>query len=584
MRPLTTPASLILFLLSAWLASAACAQAPNSTPAPDSTRKQSAAPRSQSPAGPTRANSQEQALYQYLISEIAGQRGRPGVAVAGLTDLARKSGDPRIARRALEIAFQNRQQAEAMDAATLWIELEPDSALARQAMAVLLANQGTLDAATASLKLMLADKTKAAGIYLQINQMLSRFTDKQAVLKSVRELAALHPDMAQSHYSLAVAALGVRDADAALKSAQEASRLDGSFQQAAVLTGQLLRESRPAEAKAHFRDYLAHNPAASEVRLALARLLVAEREFADARVEYRALETQLPRDPEIPYAAGLLALQMSDFDAAETLLRKTLGMNLRDTNPVLISLGQVEEARKNWDGALQWYERVTEGEQWVGAQLRKANVLVKQKDLAAGRRFLQESAAQVSDQPAQSVQLVLGESQLLRDVRDYKEASRVLSAALERFPESTEILYDRAMVAEKLDDLAGLERDLRQVIRLKPDYAHAYNALGYTLADRNQRLDEALFLIQKALSLAPQDGFILDSLGWVHFRLGNINQSLAALKQAFALRSDPEIAAHLGEVLWAAGQRDEAMRLWQTSQQTHPGNESLDAVVRRFKQ
>lgn len=535
--------------------------------------------RSQRNLAPRATSGMEQALHQYLLAEIAGQRGEAPAAIDSLIALAKRSGDARIARRALELAFQARQQERAMEAASLWLSLEPESAMARQAMAVLLVNQGNLDTAVTSLKPLLRDSARAPALYLQLNALLARFPDRQAVAAYIKELAALQPALPQAQYSLAVALASGRESLGALVAARRALELDPAFEPAAVLVGQLLRESQPAAAREHFESHLARNPDAVEVRLAYARLLLASRELELAAAEYRRLETQRPQDPEMPFALGLVAQQAGDLAAAESALRRTLDLNVRDRNPVWMQLGQVEEARKNWDAALGWFGKVDGDGYLVPSRLRMASIIAKQQDLATARSFLREAA---SGSREQAVQFILAESQLLRDARDFSEAAAVLGSGLAEHPDNVDLLYDRAMVLEKLNDLPGLERDLRRVITLKPDHAHAYNALGYTLADRNARLDEALALIEKAITLAPRDGFILDSLGWVHFRMGNVEKAVAVLREAFSLRDDPEIAAHLGEALWAAGQRDEAGKLLETSRRQHPGNEALEAVSRRL--
>jgi tetratricopeptide (TPR) repeat protein len=522
----------------------------------------------------------EQALYQYLISEIAGQRGRSGIAVQGLTDLAKKTRDPRVARRALEIAFQARQLGDAMEVASLWVELEPDSPVARQAMSVLVANHGSLDSATQSLKQLLGEKERAPALYMQANQLLNRFPDKAAVLKAVRELALLHPDMPQAHLAVAQAAAVAKDYPLALEEARAASKIDPKFQAAVVLQGQVLRETDESRSLDFYREYLAAHPDAGEVRLSYARGLVASKSYLAARQEFAALEKIQPGDPEMPYAIGLIALQMSDYEGADQAFRRTLSLNLRDRNPVLLNLGQLEEARKNWEAAIEWYQQITGNDYFVNAKLRVAGVLAKQRGMDQGRKFLQDVEAESSEQ---RVQLVLAEAQLLRDAKAQREAHTLLTEWLAKFPDSVELLYDRAMIAEKLDDIPGLERDLRRVIELKPDHAHAFNALGYTLADRTPRLEEARELIEKALKLSPEDAFIMDSLGWVQFRLGKVDESLQTLKKAYAKRSDPEIAAHLGEVMWAAGKRDEAAKLWRAALLEHPDNDSLTAMVKKYR-
>ena len=214
------------------------------------------------------------------------------------------------------------------------------------------------------------------------------------------------------------------------------------------------------------------------------------------------------------------------------------------------------------------------------AQLKIATLIARQQGLEAGREYLRKIEPRSTDDGIQMVQV---EAQLLRDAKEWKETYELLTKAVAKHPESFELLYDRAMAAERVDRLDVLEQDLRRVIRMKPDYAHAYNALGYTLAEKTQRLTEAKDLIEKAYKLAPDDPFILDSLGWVHYRLGNADEALKHLQAAYAARTDPEIAAHLGEVLWKVGQRDEAQKIWRTALAQNPDHETLITVMQKFR-
>ena len=216
----------------------------------------------------------------------------------------------------------------------------------------------------------------------------------------------------------------------------------------------------------------------------------------------------------------------------------------------------------------------------VQARSRQAAILVKQGALPEARALL---AATRTRNDAQKMRLIQAEAELLREARDYPQAYKVLSAGLKSYPDSPDLLYDHAMMAEKVNKLDVLEANLRRVIQIKPDEAQAYNALGYTLADRTQRLDEAVVLLDKALTFAPDDPFILDSMGWAQYRKGNFERARSYLERAFKARPDPEIAAHLGEVMWAHGQRDDASNVWQTSLKTHPQNEVLLETLRRLK-
>jgi Flp pilus assembly protein TadD len=255
------------------------------------------------------------------------------------------------------------------------------------------------------------------------------------------------------------------------------------------------------------------------------------------------------------------------------------GTNHAEANNARLYLGQIAEDRKQWTEAIRWYEGVTGGAQYLSARMRLAKVHVARNDMPSARRALQESVA--TDVPARA-QLLIAEAQLLREDKRDDEAYGVLAEGLSLHPDQPELLYEAGLMAERVGKLDVLERNLRRLIEIKPDHAHAYNALGYSLADRNQRLDEAQRLIDKALELAPADPFILDSKGWVLFRRGDAAGALEVLNKAFSLRADPEIAAHLGEVLWTLGRRAEAEKTWSEAMKAHPGNETLVGTVKKF--
>jgi tetratricopeptide (TPR) repeat protein len=278
-------------------------------------------------------------------------------------------------------------------------------------------------------------------------------------------------------------------------------------------------------------------------------------------------------------AVGLLSLQLKDLDTAESTFKTLLDLDYRDPDAVRYYMGQVQEERKRYDEAELWYRSVARGENLLSAQSKVAQMLAKQGRLDEGLKYLRQVEPQNNQQRAQ---LSMAEAQLLREAGRYQEAYDLLGKALEKLPNYPDLLYDYAMAAEKLDKIEVMEANLRRLMQIKPDHAHAYNALGYTLADRNIRLQEARDLIAQALKLAPDDPFIVDSMGWVEFRLGNFNQSLEYLHRAYQMRADPEIAAHLGEVLWAKGERDEAKRVWQAALKEYPDNETLRRAVKRF--
>jgi len=519
-------------------------------------------------------------LYRFLIGEIAGQRGRLDVATQAYVEMAKKTRDPRIAQRATEIALFARAQDQALEAAKIWLAADPESVRAQQAVTALLVNANKLDDAKPYLEKLLRDEKENVGqAFLQLGGLLSRANDKKAALKLVQELATPYPGIAEAHIAVAQAAMAADDIDLATKEADEAVKLRPEWELAALVKGQALQRRSNAEALAYWKSYLKQNPQAKDVRLNYARLLVNDRNYEEARQEFERLGKDFPQNPDVTMAVALLAIQLKDYDAAEKTLKRALAQNPKDADTVRMYLGQVDEERKQYGEAKRWYTEVSRGEQFIPAQVRYAGVVAKEGDLPGARRYLQQLPVQNNQQ---RVQLIQAEAQLLRDQNQYQEAYDLLGKSLEKLPNYPDLLYDYAMVAEKVNRIDVLEANLKKLIVIKPDHAHAYNALGYTLADRTERLKEAEDYIDKALKLAPDDPFILDSKGWVLFRRGQTKEALVYLRKAFAERPDPEIAAHLGEVLWVQGQKDEAEKVWRQALQENPDNEALQTAVKRF--
>jgi tetratricopeptide (TPR) repeat protein len=523
-----------------------------------------------------------QVLYEYLLAEMAIHRKEYALAARAYVDLARKTRDPRIARRATDIAVYARQAALAVEAATIWLQAEPDSIPARQTLASILISSGALQDVRPHLEMLLAsDPQRTAQVFLQMNAMLARHTDKAAVARLVHELAGLYPEMPEAHLSAAQAFWNANQSDAALAEARLASKLRPEWELAALFQAQMLQRRSVRESIEFSRGYLQSYPAAKDIRMNLARLLAGEQRNDEARREIESLVSAYPQSPDVALTAGLLGVQMADWSLAEKHLQRALELNANGADTVRFYLGQVSEERKQPDQALRWYKEVAGGEQYIPAQGRIAAIVAKQGKLDEARALLQSIQPQTLQQ---RVQLTQAEAGILREASAYKEAFELLDQAMVKMPNVPELLYDHAMAAEKVDRLDVLESSLRKLIELRPDHAHAYNALGYTLADRTDRLQEAHDLIAQALKLAPDDAFIQDSMGWVLYRLGRIDEGRAYLEKAFKLRPDPEIAAHLGEVLWVQGQREEARRVWLTTLQDHPGNETLQAIIKKYAQ
>jgi len=523
----------------------------------------------------------EPTLYEFLLGEIALQRGDAQLAAQTYLDLARRTRDPRVARRAVEVASQARLADLAIDSAKLWQEIEPTSTQALQITAALLVGSKRVEEAEPYLeKLLTSEGVNLENGFLQLNRLVSGNPDKPANARLVRRLASKYPQLPQAHFAVAQAAMAANEDDAALVSARRAQELRPDWEAAVLLEAQILQKKSPSAAAKRLGDYVAKNPDAAEARLNYARALVLDKRYAEARGEFQKVLDANPKNPEVAYAVGVLAFQLKEYAVAEQTLKRVLGMRYRDPDGVRYLLGQVAEEQKRWPQAIQWYEQIQDGDHALNARLRTAGAIAKQGKLEEARKYLQQVA---TDNPAEEVQLTVVEAQLLRDANRNGDAFALLDEALKRQPEQPELLYDYALTAEKLEKFDLLESNLRKLIQVRPEHAHAYNALGYSFAERNLRLSEARKLIEKALELAPEDYYIIDSMGWVQYREGDLKGAAATLRRAYTGRPDAEIGAHLGEVLWTMGQRDEANRVWQEALKTAPENETLLKTIKKFR-
>ena len=525
------------------------------------------------------ASANSEAMYEFLVAEIAAQRGDTEGALALFHRLARELKDPQVARRAVETAIRARAFGPALESASLLLELDPDSTLAREIMAALLANDGDIAKAKSTLEAMLSKNPNRGPIVMQLSGLLNKFPDKAAVLETTQALCQPYLASPEAHYAIGVSALVAGKVDLARREADAALAIKPSWEQGAILKAPVLRKAAPADVLPFYQDFVAANPNSQDVRMQLGRELAAERKLGEAREQFRAAEKLAKNDAQAAYAIGLLSLQLEDYLEAQVAFSRALKLNYREPTSIYLGMGQAAEGLKRYEEAIGWYQKVDAGD-WVRAQLKIATLIARQQGLTAGRDYLQRIEARTQED---SIQMIQVEAQLLRDAKAWGETYEMLTKAVAKYPESFELLYDRAMAAERIDKLDVLEADLRRVIRMKPDYAHAYNALGYTLADRTTRLSEAKELIEKAFKLSPDDPFILDSLGWVNFRMGRMQDAIKHLQTAYGQRPDPEIAAHYGEVLWSAGNRDEARKVWNAALSENPNHETLLAVMAKHQ-
>jgi tetratricopeptide (TPR) repeat protein len=518
-------------------------------------------------------------LYQFMFAEIAGTRGQVPLSVAAYLDLAQSTRDPLIARRAAEVALGARQYESALAATRIWVEQEPGSAAAQQMMVTLAAAFGHLDEVAAHLSRSFElEPGNVPSSLMRLNRLLARIPDKTAVYKVVFDATEPYVKMPEAHFARAQAAYAAKDVARARADIDAALALKPDWEIAALFKALLVQSDAPSVI-AVLQPFVQANPEAADARLGLARALVSEHRFDEALTEFKAVLALQPNNPDVIYATGLLSLQARDYVAAEALLKRLVDMNYPESNLVRTYLGQIAEERNDMKAAAEWYAGVTPGAQYMPAQSRAAQLTARSGDLDGARVLLHK--VKPTDEAGQ-VQLILAESVLLREAGRYEEAYAFLNKALGARPNDPDLLYETALAADKLGKFDVAEQLWQKLITVKPDHAHAYNALGYSFAERNIRLDEAQQLIDKALSLKPDDPFILDSKGWVLFRKGDKQGALEVLQKAYGLRPDPEIAAHLGEVLWSLGRQTDARKVWSDAARENPTNEALAAIIKKF--
>ncbi len=615
-----------LIRIAALAAATACAAVlaqPANPPAPR------ALPGPPTTATPPVVNSSLDTLlfYQLLIGELELNAGRAGNAYGVILDAARRNGDEALFQRAVEIALQARAGDQALEAARAWRTAKPSSvAPLRYQAQILLAINRPDDAVEPLAAWLVAVPTmERPGLIAGLPQLLKSLPDRQRALAMIEKLVLPYLDgpgtRTASRVTLGRAHLAAGNGPQALGLARAALADDPAAPGPVLLALDMLPATSAAEALVI--DHLARADAEPVVRLAYVRLLTQSQRYADAGRQLERLTQDRPLLLEPWLTLGALRLELKQPREAEAALLRFVELagnpaaapapspsqaaaeaaaqNAaspttdseddddhpadgaapgRDLTPAWLLLAQAAEQRGDVKAAEAWLAKVDNPQRALEVQSRRASLLARQGRVKEARTLIQAVPERTGDDARAKL---MAEAQMLRDIKRWPDAAEVLAAGAQRFADDTDLIYEQAMVEEKLDHMPEMERLLRRVIALKPDHPHAHNALGYSLADRGVRLPEARDLIARALELSPGDPFITDSLGWVEFRLGNRDTALRLLRQAHSARPDTEIAAHLGEVLWAMGQQDEARGVWQEARGRDAANEVLRETLARLK-
>lgn len=530
-------------------------------------------------------NSEADFIYKYLAAEVAGQRGELATSSAIFYELANTTRIASLAERAAKVAAYGNVSGMTIPSIKLWSELDPESTEAQQAMTEVLVATSRLDEAKPYLaKLLVKEETRAGG-FLYLNNLLNKSNDKAGVLKLVQSLAQPYPQLAEAQFAIAQSAMVANQDKVALDALNKAETLKPGWSVGALLKGQVLYEESPQVAIDFYRAFLVKQPEANEIRLNLTRLLVNQKQYDLAKKEF-PLIVQYAKNgsdknsAEVTAVIGLLAYQAGDYVTAESYLRQSLALGFKDEDQLYIYLAQTAEKQNHNEVATNWYAKVQPGQHHLEAKINLANLIARTESTDKAIELLDT----VDDlTTAQQIIVIQTQASMLSKAKRDKESFELLDKAVKNLPNTPELVYDFALAAERVQKLDIMESELRRAIAANPNFAAAYNALGYSFAERNIKLNEAIQLIEKALAISPNDHYMLDSLGWAHYRKGNLDKAINYLQQAYNINPDPEIAAHLGEVLWQKGRHDEARKIWNDALTNDPANEVLIKTTSRFK-
>ncbi len=529
-------------------------------------------------------------IFKYLAAEVAAQRGELGLSNQIFFDLAKLTNNERLAERATQLAIFTQNAKIGLDAAQLWVKLNSEAVEARQTLTQLLVMTGNLNAAQPHLQKLLEKPDTRANGFLYLNTLLAQQTDKTAVLSLVQTLSEPYPNLGEAHLTISQAALQTGNTELALKEASLANKLKPNWELGAIQQAEILYAQSPDKAINFYRSFLNNNSNANDARLSLVKMLVAQKRYSETKSDLNKLAKAAIEKPDVLAVIGALSLQSNLLDEAEKYLKQALTSKLKDKDQVYLYLGQLAEKKKNDDEALNWYSQIqapqnehiaqTKSNYFLEAKINSALIISRTQGTDAAVMMLDDLQDLTNLQIALVIQT---QANLMMQAKRYQEAFDLLDKAVLNVPDHPELIYDHAMVAERLEKFDTVESQLRKLIKLKPSFAQAYNALGYSFADRNIHLEEAYQLIEKALSFNPNDHFVIDSMGWVNYRLGKLDKAVEYLKAAYKFQADAEIAAHLGEVLWQQGHQKDAEKIWNEALKNSPENEALIKTVKQFK-
>lgn len=519
-------------------------------------------------------------VYKFLLAEIATQRGDFNSAGHLYLDLAKQTHNISLAERATRVAGNSRNGRVALDSAKVWSTLDPDSVQAQQILAELYITSGNLSKAKPIVKKLLEQDAYRGEGFLYLNSILAKVENKKNALRFVLNISEPYPNSKEAHFAVAHAAYFANNKKLTNSELAKIKKIDPKWQTAVLFEGYIISSESPDKAANFYTSYLRKYPEAGEVRLEYAKLLTNQKKYSLAKDEFLKIVNSSLASAEISFTVSLLAIELADFDLAEKFLLQSLERGYPQPEQIYIYLARIEDTRGNYTEALTWLNKIKSGPFFIESKILMAELIAKYE----GNDQAIESLDQYTNLTTEArLQLFRAKISILYSDNKETEAYDLMKKEEENFKGSAEFKYDYAMLAERMGNTVLMEQLLREAIKIKPDYAVAYNALGYSFADRNIKLEEAKINIEIALSLEPRNHYIMDSMGWVQYRLGNIDAALDFLKKAYSIKKDPEISAHLGEVLWHAKKIGEANRIWNESLKQYPDNKILLNTIKKYR-
>ena len=520
-------------------------------------------------------------VYKFLLAEIALQRNDPNAAGHLYLDLAKLTKNSFLAQNAAQLGSMVRNGRLALDAADVWSKLDPTSADAQKVLAEMYIASGNLAKARPIVKKILESEESKGDGFLYLNNILSRVENKTNALRFIIDIAKPYPNMVEAHFAVAHTAHMAGNDTIRDRELKIVDALDPKWETSILFKGAILFQQDPNQAIDEYKKFIKTNPKSNAVRLELAKALVQTEKYTEAKQHFEKLVNSPLASSDLSLTVALLALESGDDLVAEKYLNQALERKYPNPDQIYMYLARIYSQREDLANVLNWIEKISAGPMFVDSRIFAAQSIRAKNGVSDAIKYLEQFKSLDRQEKLKFLQL---KTSFLYNDNQYQQAINLMLSEEEKYNDSAEFYFDFGLLYEKNKDFESMEKHLKKAISLKPDYAIAYNALGYSYADRNIKLDDAKKYIEIALSIDSQNHYILDSMGWVHFRLGNYDIAYEFITKAYTIQEDPEIAAHLGEVLWKQGKQNEAISIWQSSLEKFPENLILIETKNRLFQ